>query len=172
LHDIGKVAIPDAILLKPGPLTAPEFELMKQHAVIGANILDRAVFHSYSGSFLAMASIIARFHHEKWDGNGYPAGLVGEEIPLPARIVAVADVYDALTSTRPYHKPMPPELAKSEIESQAGKHFDPAVVAAFSNRFDLFQCIQEESRRKERFAIGAMAFAPKNSAASAVPLTP
>jgi putative two-component system response regulator len=163
LHDIGKVAIPDAILLKPGPLTSAEFNLMKQHTVIGANILDRAMYHSRYGSFLAMTSIIARFHHERWDGTGYLAGLEGEEIPLPARIVALADVYDALTSTRPYHKPVSPQIAKMEITSESGRHFDPAVVAAFIDRFDDFLRIQEEYRLKERLAVGAMAFAPKTA---------
>ena len=110
-----------------------------------------------------MSSIIARFHHERWDGSGYLAGLEGDEIPLPARIVAVADVYDALTSTRPYHKPISQQLAKMEIIAESGRHFDPAVVAAFMNRFDDFLRIQEEYRVKERFAVGAKAFAPKNS---------
>jgi putative two-component system response regulator len=141
---------------------------MKQHAVLGANILDRAMFHSSFGCFLAMASIIARFHHENWNGTGYPAGLVGTEIPLPARIVAVADVYDALTSTRPYHKPISPQLAKLEIEAGSGNQFDPAIVAAFTDRFADFQQIQEAHRCKERFVVGAMAFAPKNSVPSSV----
>jgi response regulator RpfG family c-di-GMP phosphodiesterase len=163
LHDIGKVGIPDSILLKPGPLTSAEWELMKQHTVIGANILDAAVFRSQCGNFLAMASVIARFHHERWDGTGYPAGLIGEEIPLPARIVAVADVFDALTSKRPYRKAISPQSAKATMLAEAGTHFDPAVVAAFREGFDDFRRIHEGYREKEPFVVGAMAFVPNDS---------
>ena len=105
LHDIGKVGISDAILLKPAKLTPEEFETMKQHTTIGANILDHVAFGAPDASFLSMAATVARYHHERFDGSGYPAGLRGTEIPLPARIVALADAYDAITSARPYKAP-------------------------------------------------------------------
>jgi PAS domain S-box-containing protein len=126
LHDVGKIAIPDCILLKPGKLTAQEFEVMKTHAALGARLLDG------SGSpVLQMATIIAASHHERWDGSGYPNGLAGEEIPLVGRVVAVADVFDALTHDRPYKSAWPVEQAVEEIRRGAGSQFDPLVVAAF-----------------------------------------
>ncbi|QDU94618.1 HD domain-containing phosphohydrolase [Lignipirellula cremea] len=158
LHDIGKVGIPDAILLKPGRLTPSEFETMKRHAVIGANILHEAVMQTKGGGFLAMAATIAQFHHERWDGQGYPAGLIGEEIPLPARIVSVADVYDALTSERPYKKAWTPAEAKDLIQKGAGTQFDPAVVAAFERCFDDFLRLQERYADQEAVVTGAMTF--------------
>lgn len=158
LHDIGKVGICDAILLKPGRLTPEEFEVMQRHTVIGAHILDRAVTHSGSGGFLAMAAIIARFHHERWDGKGYPAGLVGTEIPLPARIVSVADVYDALTSTRPYKEAFSSEKAKEIIESGAGCHFDPEVVKAFLTCLPDFCATREAHLDTPATTIGAISF--------------
>jgi putative two-component system response regulator len=158
LHDIGKVGIRDEILLKPGRLTAEEFEVMQQHAVIGANILDQAVTRSQSGGFLAMAALIARFHHERFDGTGYPAGLVGKEIPLAARIVAVADVYDALTSVRPYKPAFPEDEARSTIERGSGRHFDPVIVEAFSRRFADFLRVREEAEDDLPVTFGAMAF--------------
>lgn len=142
LHDIGKVGIPDSILLKPGKLTEDEFEVMKRHSEIGAKILGDLVIESHHAGFLNMAARIARFHHERWDGQGYPIGLAGREIPLPARIIAVADVYDALTSERPYKRAWSPQRAKSTIESGAGTQFDPLIVAAFTNCFDDFLKIQ------------------------------
>jgi putative two-component system response regulator len=102
LHDIGKVGIPDEVLLKPGRLTLDEYNVMKEHTTIGANILEQAVTQMSGGGFLLMAVDIARFHHERWDAQGYPTGLAGREIPLCARIVSVADVYDALTTERCY----------------------------------------------------------------------
>ena len=111
---------------------------MQQHSVIGANILDQAVARLRGGGFLAMAALIARFHHERFDGTGYPAGLVGQQIPLPARIVAVADVYDALTSVRPYKPAYPTNEAKSIIRRDSGRHFDPVIVEVFCQRFDDF----------------------------------
>lgn len=158
LHDIGKVGIRDSILLKPGELTEEEFEIMKRHAVIGANILDEAMVHSRCAGFLAMGAVIARFHHERWDGSGYPAGLVREEIPLPARIVSVADVYDALTSARPYKEAFLPDHAKKIIEVGAGSQFDPVVVEAFQRRFDDFLRVQAEHSDQETTVVGAMAF--------------
>jgi putative two-component system response regulator len=133
LHDIGKVGIPDRILLKPGPLTAAEFEVIKSHTVVGAKTLD-AVNRSYPrNAFVLMGRDIARHHHERWDGSGYPDGLRGREIPLSARIVAVADVYDALTSRRPYKEAVSLADAEEEIRNCSGSHFDPEIVAAFEN---------------------------------------
>ena len=131
LHDIGKVGIPDSVLLKPGQLTNEEFEIMKEHARIGAEALEDSALKSDSCEFLSLAAEIARYHHEKFDGSGYPHGIAGLEIPLSARIVAVADVFDALTSERVYKKAMDVDEAKDLIVSEAGKHFDPEVVAAF-----------------------------------------
>lgn len=131
LHDIGKVAIGDDILLKPSRLTTAEFDAMKQHVAIGAQILEDAATRSARGGFLRMAIDIARFHHEWFDGSGYLAGLSGTAIPLAARIVAVADVYDALTSKRPYKRAFASEVAAEMIERESGSHFDPDVVAAF-----------------------------------------
>jgi putative two-component system response regulator len=134
LHDIGKVGIPDAILLKPGKLTAEEFDSARRHVAIGAGTL-RAVHAQYPGNeFIAMGLDIAQSHHEKYDGTGYPEGLRGDAIPLSARIMAVADVYDALRSQRPYKPALPHDEAKDIIIKSSGTHFDPAVVAAFAGR--------------------------------------
>lgn len=159
LHDIGKIAIPDCILRKPGRLTAEEFEIVKQHTVIGANILDQAVFRCQCGDFWAMAAVVARFHHEKFDGTGYPAGLVQHEIPLPARIVAVADVFDALTSRRPYKEAMPVEEASKIILGESERHFDPVVVRAFQASADALQEVRQRYLDEKPLAVGAMAFA-------------
>jgi PAS domain S-box-containing protein/putative nucleotidyltransferase with HDIG domain len=126
LHDVGKLAIPDCILLKPGRLTAEEFDVMKTHAELGARLLS-----SGSSRVLQTAAVIAATHHERWDGTGYPKGLAGDAIPLVGRIVAVADVFDALTHDRPYKEAWPIERACAEIERSAGGQFDPRVVAAF-----------------------------------------
>lgn len=126
MHDIGKVGIPDHILLKPGRLEPDEMEIMKKHAEIGAEILA-----SSSSEMIRAGAIIAGSHHEKYDGTGYPKGLKGDDIPLYGRIVAVADVFDALTSERPYKKPWDTESAKSYIRENSGKHFDPKCVEAF-----------------------------------------
>jgi putative two-component system response regulator len=136
LHDIGKVGIPDMILLKPGRLTTSEFEIMKQHTIIGAEALEQTARHTGSGGFLSMAAQIARYHHERFDGTGYPYGLKGADIPLPARIVAIADVYDALTTVRVYKAAFTPEIARSMIDEQESKHFDPVVVEAFHARYE------------------------------------
>ena len=159
LHDIGKVGIPDSILLKPGRLTSAEFELMKRHTIIGGNILLDSVMELPAAGFLSMAAKIAHFHHERWDGQGYPSGLAGEEIPLAARIVSVADVYDALTSERPYKQAWPLEKARSFIEDASGAQFDPSVVAAFVNCLDQIQEIQIKQADKAQVAAGAMSFA-------------
>jgi putative two-component system response regulator len=126
LHDVGKIAIADRILLKPGRLTADEFEQMKTHTTLGAEMLARPGF-----PLLELASQVALTHHERWDGTGYPAGLAGPEIPLVGRIVAVADVFDALTHARPYKRAWPPAAAVAEIREQRHRQFDPAVVDAF-----------------------------------------
>ena len=127
MHDIGKVGIPDHILLKPGKLTPEEWEIMKTHATIGAEILKA----QRPSKLSTMTDSIAIGHHEKWDGSGYPFGLSGEDIPLEARIVAVADVFDALTSVRPYKKAWPIEDAVAELKKLKGIHFQPELVDAF-----------------------------------------
>jgi putative nucleotidyltransferase with HDIG domain len=124
LHDIGKVAIPDAILYKPGKLTEKERALMAQHPVIGAEIVREI-------DFLGEATKVVRFHHERWDGSGYPDGLAGEDIPLAARVFAVADVLDALTSDRPYRPASSLAVARGMIVEASGSQFDPHVVEAF-----------------------------------------
>lgn len=131
LHDIGKVGIPDSVLLKPGRLSDREFEVMKEHAALGAQTLDAALRQFPGIQFLQMARDIAATHHERFDGTGYPAKLVGEQIPLCGRIVALADVYDALTSKRVYKDAFAHDIAKSIILKENGVHFDPDVVEAF-----------------------------------------
>lgn len=130
LHDIGKVAIADEILRKPGPLTPDERRMMQAHSAAGAEILRKALVLAPDSSYLRMAADIARHHHECYDGNGYPAGLKGREIPLAARIVAVADVFDALTSARPYKQPWSEDKAIDYLSEQAGRQFDPQVISA------------------------------------------
>ena len=145
LHDIGKVGIPDNILLKPGKLTAEEFELMKHHPAIGRDALNKAIERIGSGqSFLGTAIEIAYSHHEKWDGSGYPEGLQGDEIPLSARIMAVADVYDALISARVYKPAMTHENSVELICDGRGKHFDTDVVDSFLANADFFQKIASQ----------------------------
>ncbi|MEW4452953.1 HD domain-containing phosphohydrolase [Bremerella sp. JC817] len=131
LHDIGKVGIPDHVLLKPGRLTSEEFEIMKQHTLVGFHTLDAAVQEQPEAAYLRFARDIAASHHEKWDGSGYPYGLKGEEIPLCGRIVAVADVYDALTTARVYKEAFSHEKACAIIREGSGSHFDPDIVEAF-----------------------------------------
>jgi putative two-component system response regulator len=131
LHDIGKVAIPDAVLLKPGKLTPDEFEVMKTHTITGARTLGAALASHPEADFLVMAKQIAESHHERFDGSGYPQGLKGTSIPLCGRIVALADVYDALTSKRVYKEAFSHERAREIIVQGAGSHFDPDLVAAF-----------------------------------------
>ncbi|MCH5196544.1 MAG: HD domain-containing protein [Oscillospiraceae bacterium] len=131
LHDIGKIHIPDAVLNKPGKLTDEEFEIMKTHTSAGEELLVHAKDELGESEYLNMAADMAAFHHEKWNGKGYPYGKSGEEIPLCARIMAVADVFDALTSKRCYKEAMPLEKAYAIIREGSGSHFDPAVVEAF-----------------------------------------
>ena len=126
MHDVGKIAIPDRILRKPGPLTDDERAIMQQHAEIGAELLSGS-----RSPLVQMAEVIARTHHERWDGTGYPAGLAGEAIPLAGRICAICDVFDALISPRAYKPAWPVEAALEEIRDQAGRHFDPELTALF-----------------------------------------
>lgn len=131
LHDVGKIAIPESILLKPGPLSASERQAMQEHVVFGQDILLRAARRSDNGELLRKAAEIALYHHEKYDGGGYPSGLRGEDIPFSARIVALVDVFDALTNHRPYKEAWPVEKALDYIGGEAGRHFDPLVVDVF-----------------------------------------
>lgn len=149
LHDIGKVAIPDSILLKPGSLADGEKAIMRTHVTIGAQTLDASRKRFPNVRFLQMARDIAMSHHERWDGKGYPEGLKGEQIPLPARIVAIADVYDALTSRRVYREPMTHFQAKTYILREAGLHFDPDVVDAFVQAEKQFITIREQFKDAE-----------------------
>ena len=143
LHDIGKVGIPDGILLKPGALTADERFIMEQHAVIGGECLEAIESKLGEDKFLEMARKIAYAHHERWDGTGYPFKLAGHDIPLEARIVSVADVYDALTTKRPYKRALTHEESKAIIISGVGTQFDPEVVEAFLAQEDNFREIAE-----------------------------
>jgi HD-GYP domain-containing protein (c-di-GMP phosphodiesterase class II) len=124
LHDIGKIGIPDSILLKPGPLTEDEWAIMRRHPVLAFEIL-------YPITYLQNALVIPYFHHERWDGAGYPQGVKGDEIPLAARAFAVVDVFDALTCERPYRPPWPKSRAIGYIREESGRHFDPSIVATF-----------------------------------------
>jgi putative two-component system response regulator len=144
LHDIGKVGIPDSILLKPGQLTAQEFSQMKKHCELGANTLATVLKKFPDNHFLAMGVDVARSHHEKWDGSGYPDGLKGAVIPLSARIVALADFYDALTSNRCYRPAFSHEDARKMVNEGAGTHFDPEIVSAFNAVAERFQHIKVE----------------------------
>jgi putative two-component system response regulator len=130
MHDIGKIGIPDRILLKPGPLEPAEWEQMKTHTMIGAQLLT-----SSRSATVQLAEMVARTHHERWDGGGYPAGLAGDEIPLPARICAICDVFDALVSERPYKPAWPVPKAIEEIKRLSGSAFDPRLVELFVQDF-------------------------------------
>jgi putative two-component system response regulator len=136
LHDVGKVAIPISILKKTANLEAFEYKMTEKHTIEGARLLN----HSGSPIFQA-ASIIARTHHERWDGSGYPDGLKGEEIPLSGRIMALVDVFDALTTKRPYKTQMQPDAAYDLIKSSSGSLFDAKLVSIFTNRFDDFKTV-------------------------------
>ncbi|NLE01107.1 MAG: response regulator [Fibrobacter sp.] len=131
LHDIGKIGIPDFVLLKPGRLDEKEFEIMKKHTLIGFTTLNAATEKYPNADYLKMSADIALYHHEKFDGSGYPHGIKGEQIPLCARIVALADVYDALVSRRVYKSAMPHDTAKSIIVAERGRQFDPDIVDSF-----------------------------------------
>lgn len=147
LHDVGKVGVEDSILLKPGPLTSDEYRRIQQHTVVGGECIRQIQRRVGDPMFLELAREIAMHHHEKWDGSGYPQGLAGEEIPLAARIVAVADVYDALSVRRVYKDPYPHEVCVEKIRKDAGRHFDPEIV-------EVFISIQHQFREiAERFAV-------------------
>ncbi|MDF3172117.1 response regulator [Pseudomonas sp. ER28] len=140
MHDVGKIGIADHILLKPGPLSEEERRVMQQHPAIGHSILtDR-----HASELTALAAEISLTHHEKWDGSGYPNGLSGEQIPLSGRIVAICDVYDALRTPRPYKEPWPIEKAQAYIREQAGKHFDPDLVALVEGIYEKIETCQHD----------------------------
>jgi ribonuclease P protein subunit RPR2 len=145
LHDIGKVAVPDAVLLKPGPLDDDEWKLMRSHAEAGARMLDEV-------PFLSRAREVVLHHHERWDGGGYPDGLAGEQIPLWARIFAVVDTVDAMTSDRPYRKGVPLDQALAEVADKAGSQFDPRCVESFLalNRRDVSERLQRTAKNRFR----------------------
>lgn len=145
LHDIGKVGIPDHILLKPGKLTPEEWEVMKTHAQLGSEAIGQAERDAEKPvEFFTLAKEITRWHHEKWDGSGYPDGLAGEAIPVSARLMALADVFDALICRRVYKPPMPFTQARDIIVAERGRHFDPEIVDAFLAVFAKFEAIAEQ----------------------------
>lgn len=147
LHDVGKISISDLILNKPGKLTPDEFEIMKTHCVVGVRIIDQIISKVGDEEFLKNAKIIAQYHHERWDGHGYPNGVAGLDIPLHGRIMAVCDVYDALTSERPYKKALSLQQAVDIITTEAGKQFDPKITDVFFAVQDQFNMISLSSRR-------------------------
>jgi len=133
LHDVGKIAIPDSILNKPGSLTKEEFEIMKSHSLEGESIINKTIKRTGNTFFLQNAKMFAAYHHERWDGSGYPYGLKGDAIPLPGRLMAIIDVYDALVSERPYKKTFTHEKALEIIAKDSGKHFDPLLADVFKD---------------------------------------
>lgn len=149
LHDIGKVGIPDSVLLKPGKLTDEEFEIMKTHVNIGAETLEAAARIHPGVHFLRMARDLVLTHHERFDGRGYPNGLVAEEIPLCGRILALADVYDAVTTKRVYKEAATHDVARSIIVKESGSHFDPDIVDAFLANEQAFITIQQHFAEKD-----------------------
>ena len=149
LHDVGKIAIADAILSKPGKLTPDEMAIMRQHVIIGARILENG-----SSDLIRTAELIALSHHERWDGTGYPDRLSGKDIPIEARIVAIADVFDALCSARPYKQAWPIAKARAEIVGLSGSHFDPACVAAFEAEWPQIEAVMHAKAAPEAEAVG------------------
>ena len=147
LHDIGKIEVPDAILNKPAKLDDREYSEMKKHTTAGGNIIENAKKLTGDAGYLDEALNLAAYHHEKWDGTGYPTGLKGEEIPLSARIMAVSDVFDALLSKRSYKKPFTFEQAMKIIEDGKGTHFDPKIVQVFVDHADRVRELAEENER-------------------------
>ena len=139
MHDIGKIVVPDSILRKPARLTYEEFEIMKTHAAVGGKVVKEVLSGITDEDYLSFAADIATYHHERWDGTGYPEKLKGEDIPLSARIMAIADVFDALISERCYKKAMPPKEAFGIIEEEAGTHFDPLLAKVFLDHKERFE---------------------------------
>ncbi|MDR1349532.1 MAG: response regulator [Zoogloeaceae bacterium] len=148
LHDVGKIAISDAILNKPGKLTPEEFEIMKTHVVIGMRIIERIEQNTAEHAFLRYAKVFVATHHEKWDGSGYPLGLSGEDIPLEGRLMAIADVYDALISRRSYKPPLAAAKAERIIVAGGGTHFDPSLTEIFQKVSDGFAEIAAQGIRR------------------------
>jgi putative two-component system response regulator len=157
MHDVGKIGIPDYILLKLGKLDADEWEIMEKHTTIGAEILTGS-----DAEFIRLAEVIALTHHEKWDGSGYPMGLFGSEIPLAGRIVAIADVFDALTSKRPYKEPYSVEKSFDIIREDSGTHFAPDVVKAFFAVKDEILATKEQYRDNQESKIAEHLVAQKH----------
>jgi putative two-component system response regulator len=150
LHDIGKAAVPESILLKPAPLNPLEAAMMRQHTLLGADALAESLRDHHDAAFRAMAIEIALTHHERWDGRGYPHGLAGDAIPVSGRIVALADVYDALMSKRVYKDAFPHALARNVVLGDRGSHFDPAVVDAFTaTESALIAAASEHAERRQ-----------------------
>ncbi|MCL1807934.1 MAG: response regulator [Oscillospiraceae bacterium] len=141
LHDVGKIAISDVILNKPGKLTDEEFTKMKTHTIEGENAIDQIASRTDDVEFLRNARLFAGCHHERWDGKGYPRGLAGTDIPIQGRVMAIADVYDALVSERPYKKPFPPEEAVKIIMESSGAQFDPSIAKLFYEVRDQFRAV-------------------------------
>ena len=139
LHDVGKIRVPSSILNKPGSLTDTEFDIVKTHTVEGEKIIDQMIKQTGEAEFLHNAKLVAVYHHERWDGTGYPYGLKGENIPLPGRIMAVIDAYDAMVSDRPYRKAMSHEDAVKNIRNESASHFDPMIIDAFDEAHNLFK---------------------------------
>jgi len=154
LHDVGKIAVPDAVLRKPGPLSGDEWEIMKGHAPMGAQILSGG-----RSRVIQLAEEVARFHHEQWDGNGYPEGLAGEAIPLAARLVSIADVFDALTSDRVYRKAWPAAEVLAYIQEYAGRRFDPQI-AALCPKDDVRRGLLAIRRGADRARVGGSGLFP------------
>jgi putative two-component system response regulator len=142
MHDLGKISVTDIIVNKPGKLTDEEFEIMKTHAQEGERIIDEIIARTGEGEFLRNARLFAGCHHERWDGQGYPHRLKGEEIPLQGRIMAIVDVYDALVSERPYKKAIPPDDAVGIIMHNAGIHYDPHIASIFFDVKDQFKAVK------------------------------
>ena len=159
MHDVGKIGTPDAILLKPGKLTPEEWVVMKQHTIMGGRILGGS-----SSEVLQVGEVIALSHHEKWDGSGYPNGLAGESIPLHGRVCAVSDVFDALTSKRPYKEAIPNEKALQIMREGRGKHFDPRILDLFMDNMKEVESIQSRYRDAEAAAPGHCTRTPGYSA--------
>jgi putative two-component system response regulator len=149
LHDVGKIAVSDVILNKPDKLTDEEFSIMQTHCAVGERIIDDIAAEVEDDGFLHHAKLFAGYHHERWNGKGYPRELAGQDIPLEGRIMAIADVYDALVSERPYKKPFTHEQAVEIIEANSGSHFDPKIVKVFMNIAEKFEAVLKKHTRQQ-----------------------